>query len=223
MKTWATCLAWGPAFVLGACGRLAFYSVPVDAAGDAIAQTDTLSTQPDGSPPGTVDIRVNEGSDDVYESLSGYVDLEEVRLLLNTNNTVGLRFVSVPIPPGTTIAAAHIAVTAYANASGCTLGFVDAEAADDAEPFLSVSGNVSARTFTSPSTTQVIWEPWRTGDIHRTADLAAVVQEVVDRPGWQAGASMVVRLRNAGDPGSCQITSFQGDPLAAALLHVEFP
>ena len=59
--------------------------------------------------------------------------------------------------------------------------------------------------------TSVAWSEipaWSLGELYRTADVSALVQAVVDRPGWVAG-SAIVFLITAG-PGVRTALSFDG-------------
>jgi len=67
---------------------------------------------------------------------------------------------------------------------------IQAQASDNAPTFTSTASNISSRTKTTAS---VPWTPaaWNTvgesGPDQRTPNLAAVIQEVVRRPGWASG------------------------------------
>jgi len=98
---------------------------------------------------------------------------------------------------------------------------VEGEAADDAVPFdPDVRWHVSSRARTSAS---VGWtpSPWSTigeaGPDQRTPDLAAVIQEIVGRPGWSAGNALVLIVTGTGRRTA---DAFEGK--GAAILHVEF-
>ena len=77
---------------------------------------------------------------------------------------------------------------------GTTLS-IQAENTDNATTFVNTNGNVSTRPRTAAS---VAWSPpaWTSvGDAgagQRTSDLAAVIQEIVSRPGWSSGNSLAL-------------------------------
>jgi hypothetical protein len=52
----------------------------------------------------------------------------------------------------------------------------------------------------------------------RSPDLAPLVQEIVDRPGWQVGNPLVLLVEGNGRRTA---EAFDGDPTAAALLTIE--
>ena len=65
--------------------------------------------------------------------------------------------------------------------------------------------------------------PWTTvgeaGADQRTPDLSSVIQEIVDRPGWSSGNSLVVIITGTGKRVA---ESYNGDQNGAPLLHVEY-
>ena len=69
------------------------------------------------------------------------------------------------------------------------------------------------------------WAPpeWATveeaGPAQRTVDLAPVVQEVVDRPGWAGGNALALIVTGSGRRVA---ESYNGDPSGAPLLYVEY-
>jgi len=71
----------------------------------------------------------------------------------------------------------------------------------------------------------VSWSPpvWTTvgqaGPDQRTPDLMPIVQEIVDRPGWASGNSLVVIISGTGERVA---ESYEGDSAGAPLLHVEY-
>src|SRR4029453_13648413 len=78
--------------------------------------TTTSTTTSTTLPPGTsaVEVRVSAGSDDAEEDAAGTVSLTSGDLELtrdSTDQTVGVRFRSVAIPPGATIQRAWVQFT----------------------------------------------------------------------------------------------------------------
>jgi myo-inositol-hexaphosphate 3-phosphohydrolase len=173
----------------------------------------------------TIDVRVAAGADDAEESASGGVRLESTDLELVTDRgvlqTVGLRFVGVEIPPRAIILTAHVQFQVEDATAGDTALEIAGEAVDDAAAFTPNAGNIGSRSRTAAI---VEWRPppWRTigaaAPNQRTPDLGAIVQEIVDRPGWASGNALGVIIAGTG---SRIAESFDGAPAAAPLLHVE--
>ncbi len=139
------------------------------------------------------------------------------------DQTVGLRFNGVMIPAGATILDAYVQFEVdEANTVATTLT-VEGEDADNAAAFAASSWNISSRPRTLAA---VAWSPaaWpaahEAGLDQRTPDIASVIQEIVNRPGWSSGHSLAVIISGTGERTA---ESFDGAQSAAApLLHVEY-
>ena len=99
---------------------------------------------------------------------------------------------------------------------------IRAQAADDTAPFTAVAFDVSSRP---SSTTFVPWSvaPWvavnDAGPDQRTPDLAVLVQEVIDRPGWAAGNSLALIVSGSGQRVA---DSYEGGAAFAPVLVIEY-
>jgi hypothetical protein len=94
-------------------------------------------------------------------------------------------------------------------------------AAQDSAPNFQTQPPLSAPA-TQASAAWVISSTVATGWL-TSPNLAGLVQEVVDRPGWQSGNALALLL--ASDPGNTGYTdaiSFDANPLNAARLQVEY-
>ena len=195
-------------------------------ADDTVLQTSddvTVTVNPEGA--ATLDVSVGTSSDDAEEKLSGTVNRSSAALELafqKTTLTVGLRFLGVSIPQGSTIIDAHVQFQASKTSSSATELTIVGEAADNADTFTSAAFDVSSRTRTAAA---VSWtpEPWtivnERGPKQRTPDLAAVVQEIVDRPSWGSGA-LVLIITGIGK-GKRVAAAFDGAGLEPSL-HIMF-
>jgi hypothetical protein len=110
-----------------------------------------------------------------------------------TDNYVGLRFLNVTIPAGSTIDSVVVRFVAVNNRTDVHHQTIYCEDIDDAPTFTTDSGNISSRTRTSAS------QAWDPGDLtanasYDTADFSAVLQEVIDRGGWASGQDVVVLI-----------------------------
>lgn len=168
-------------------------------------------------------VRVAAGSDDAEESAAGKVTLTSSRLELvydKSNQTVGLRFTGVTLPPGATIVRAYVQFQAQRATSEATALTVGGEAADNAATF-TTTARISARPRTASSTA---WAPppWtasgQAGTAQQTPDLAPIIQEIINRPGWRSGNSIVLIITGSGRRIA---QSYEGSATAAPLLHVE--
>jgi PKD repeat protein len=177
----------------------------------------------------TLEIQVAAGADDAEESASGtmYLTSSDLELVYDDyadagNQKVGMRFAGVDIPQGATIYNAYVQFQVDETGSEETYLTIEGEFIDNAQAFTKFTGDISSRIRTLA---KVLWspEPWTTigeaGFYQQTTDIASVVQEIVDRPGWTSGNSLVIIISGYGKRTA---ESFNGDPDGAPLLHVEY-
>ena len=113
----------------------------------------------------------------------------------------GLRWASMPIPPGSTITAATLAFTTTdAQTSPGAASNLAGVHQVDAAPALA-SGHQT--TDWSPT---AAWSP--TGAGAKSVNLTAAIQALVDRPGWTNGNPVVVRVQGntTGTSGQAELT-----------------
>lgn len=176
---------------------------------------------------GPINVRVASSSDDAEELMTtNDVDLVDGDLELTDDlgvtQTVGMRFDNVSVPAGATITSAWIQFQTAEVGTGPVNLTLRGEAADDAAPFASVASNISGRALTTAS---VAWSPgsWdtvgETGPNQQSPDIAPIIQEIIDRPGWAAGNALAVVVSGSGTRTA---QSFDGDPAGAPLLHIEY-
>lgn len=168
--------------------------------------------------------QVASGADDVEEGPSGSVKVTSSDLELTTDGSkiqlIGIRFTDIDIPQGATIVDAYIQFQTEEASTGAVSLLIHGESSDDAAPFTGVRFDVSSRSLTNAS---VAWSPpdWTTrgeaGPNQRTADLAPIIQEIVDRDGWSALNDMVFIISGTGTRTA---EAFEGKN--APRLHIEW-
>jgi hypothetical protein len=204
----------------GACSGAGSCLVTMDA-----AKSVTAAFALQGGAPTIFEKRVAANTDDAEEkagavnNFSGKLDLG---VDAGASQTVGLRITGVSIPKGATIVNAWVRFkVAIVDSSACTLA-IRGQASDNAATFGSGANGISSRPVTAASTS---WTPqaWtavdQSGPAQQSTSLAAVVQEIVNRPGWVAGNSIVLIVTGTGSRAA---QAHNGDPAGAALLHVEY-
>lgn len=196
--------------------------------GNGAVVTINQSTGGGGNPtPGTIDRRIASSMDDVEENANGSMytnssDLELVADGSRGNQTIGLRFSNLDIPQGATVTSAYIQFTTDETNTGTTNLTINGHDTNDAPAFTTSSYNVSGRTKTSAS---VSWNPaaWNTvgqsGSNQRTPELKTIVQEIIDRSGWNSGNDLAFILSGSGERTA---ESFDGVSSQAPLLHIEY-
>ncbi len=182
----------------------------------------------------TVCSRIDASNDDAEENLlNGAVNTTsgDLEFILDgtppngpfINQMVGMRFNNLNIPNGATITNAFIQFTADAtvDVDPCNLN-IRGEASNNAAPFSTSNANISSRAKTSAS---VPWSPadWINigdhGAAQQTSDIAAVIQEIVNRNGYVEGNSIAIFIDGIGKRTA---KSFDGSDSHAPNLCVTF-
>lgn len=135
----------------------------------------------------------------------------------DTKTTVGLRFSGVAIPRGAKITAAYLEFRAIVPSSGQLKLTVRGNDADSASAFGSSARNLSSRTKTSASST---WQPrsWSTNQITRSSELKDIVQEIVNRGGWQSGNALAFTITGSGSASRAAMSLNKSQAYAPTLV-----
>ncbi len=174
---------------------------------------------------GTVDRQVDDSDDDAEERQYGKVYLGGTDLELVEDDdgpqTVGVRFQNITIPQGTAIAEAYLEFTADEEGSRTTNLIFNCQATDNAPAFQGEEWSISSLP---KSTTSVVWNrvpAWiAVGERHQTPNLAPIVQEIVNRGGWQSGNALAFLITGEGTRTA---ESYDGNrPSEAPRLHVVY-
>ncbi|HEX6257182.1 MAG TPA: hypothetical protein VFZ70_15345, partial [Euzebyales bacterium] len=174
----------------------------------------------------TVERRVGARFDDAEEDIDGSISVDSSDLELVTDGggeqTVGMRFTDVTVPNGATILSASVQFQVDETTSVATSLTIRGQDTDSASEFSTAANSISSRPTTAASAS---WSPpaWTTvgaaGADQRTPDMSAVIQEVVDRPGWTSGNPLAVIVTGTGERVA---EAFNGDAAGAPLLRVEY-
>ncbi len=177
--------------------------------------------------PVIAETRVTASSDDAEEDTStgmvkpGSSDLE-LGHQNQKNQLVGIRFTGLNIPQGATITNASIQFQTDETHSGATSLIIEGEATDNTLTFTNTNANISSRALTG-ATIDWVPAPWTTegeaGVAQQSPNIASIIQEIVERPGWSSGNALVVIISGSGRRNA---ESFNGDPSGAPVLHVEY-
>jgi hypothetical protein len=153
----------------------------------------------------TVSVPIRLGSDDADQPQDGTVRRSSGDLELGSDHgiltTVGLRFTALPIPRGATILRASVQFTADELDRAAATDVIRAQAADDPATFTATTNGLSSRPTTAAAVTWSVptWTVFQqAGPAQLTPNLAPVVQEVVNRPGWTSGNALVLLITGTG-------------------------
>ncbi|MCH8877470.1 MAG: right-handed parallel beta-helix repeat-containing protein [Chloroflexi bacterium] len=170
-------------------------------------------------------LRIESVTDDAEQRLRGAVTLISNGLALGfsgNNQRVGLRFNEVYIPQGAKIVDAYIQFQTDKLDSELTSLTIVGEDVGDAKTFSTRLRDLSSR----PKTFALVsWapNPWilegESGPDQRTPNISSIIEEIVGRADWIIGNSLVVTITGTGRR---EAVSFDGDPLAAPMLYVEY-
>lgn len=165
-------------------------------------------------------------TDDADEGGPGNISLASGALHLGvisgTPKTTGTRFTGVAIPRGATVIGARLQFSSYGTSTEPAQFMVVGQASDHADPFAATTANLTSRPKTAAAVNWTVpaWGArYIAGPNERSPDLAAIVQEIVDRPGWSSGNA--IALFTAGT-GSRSAVSADYPGGAGAVLHVDF-
>lgn len=179
---------------------------------------------------GPVDVRVAASADDAEENMSNNtVTTNNNDLELSADGAtiqqVGMRWNSIAIPQGATITSAYIEFDprsqgGVTGAGTPTITF-KGQASDNAPTFTTGASNVSSRAKTSASAS---WSPgaWTAGTLYQTSDISAVIQEIVNRPGWTSGNSLAIITDSGVANNYRRAFSWDGSSTTAPRLVVNY-
>lgn len=155
--------------------------------------------------------------------VTGQAGLDLIRARVQSSShpqLVGLRFRNLAVPPGTSVVSAYVQFQAHEASSHPTNLIIRAEASDNPNPFEAIAFNVSSRPLTAAS---AAWSPppWKvvgqTGLNQRTSDLAPLLEEIFNRPGWTSGNAIVLVITGTG-----RRVAEAYDGAKAPKLHIEY-
>ncbi|PHR49934.1 MAG: hypothetical protein COA32_02030 [Fluviicola sp.] len=171
---------------------------------------------------GTTSVVIATGDDDVEEFRSGnagemYLTSSDLEIGNDggTEQYTGVRFIDVDVPQGATISNAKLVFRADETdfASSQLNIYIQAEDADNSAPYQTTNFDLSSRNF---SATLYTWAEgsipgWNAGTVYETPDISALVQEVVNRGGWNSGNAMsFVLYSDMGQSSERVADSYEG-------------
>lgn len=167
---------------------------------------------------------INNGNDDVEEiASSGNLDFtsSDLDLADQPSKITGLYFKNVTIPPGANILNAFLQFEAAKNNTQLTNLNISVENSSNANSINNTNSNISSRNYYN-NTVQwnnvLTWLAGQKGVAQKSPSLAQLVQQVVNKNGWQANNSMLFKIEGTGKRAA---TSYNGG-VNATQLCVEY-
>src|SRR4029453_6520463 len=212
---WVALSAFALPFLFEATSGCSFKTIPAGEPIDDNAYTCACNCDESR----TVSIAVAASSDDA-EQATGNMFLTNPNLNLAAI-PAGLRFPAVTIPQGAVIQSAFVQFTADANNTEASTMQIVAQLSPNAPTFSTTPNDLSSRpaTIASVAWTRGWWVAGSAGQDQRTPNLAALIQELVNQPGWSAASPVVLRITGNGRRVA---ESFDGNRARAAVLQVVF-
>ena len=146
-------------------------------------------------------------SDSMYASIAAPVLVINYHVGSGTastyDTTAAVRFSEVNVPRHATVTSAYLEFTAATSSSDTTALNISADASGNSAALSTADFDITSRASTSASVT---WDAsstpamtgWTAGTSYQTPDLAAVVQQIVNRSDWCGGNAMTLKLAGTG-------------------------
>jgi len=182
------------------------------------------TTVPPINPPTEVWIPISHKYDDAEEKHDSEVKLKSSDLdLVKKNGLVGLRFNDIPIDRGQVIENAFVQFTSEDKDYGTSNVTIYGHNTGNAPSFIEEDGNISSRPATTTSVTWIIpdWDDEQNGTDQQTSNLKSIIQEIINRPDWLYGNSIVIIISD-GDGKDKDAHTYEKNPDKAAVLHITF-
>jgi len=144
----------------------------------------------------------------------------------STLNMSGLIFRNIEIPNGVEIANAYIQFTSHEENNTGFYIRIRGEATDNPVDFSTINNNFTDRQPTEAAIEWYIsgdWSAFTSGPDQKTPDLSAILQEIINRPGWQSGNAMCFLIDGTELSKRIEVESFdQSNVQRIAVLTVEW-
>lgn len=173
--------------------------------------------------PGSASSVIRDGADDGREfPLASNLRSDEATILIEQGAYGRLHFTNIDIPSGSEITNAYIQFQAAASDNGEAFIWIWGSSVADAPT------NYTSVIYSGDLTNPIIWRPenWRIGDsgsAQRTPNLNLLVQEIVNKPGWQRNNAMTIFVGNyEPNTGNRRYAAFDHATYAPPELHIEY-
>nr|WP_240612744.1 PilC/PilY family type IV pilus protein [Alteromonas flava] len=184
-----------------------------------VTYDDTTAT---GCVTGQLAYQVSSNRNNAEERNDGYQSTgSELTFNSNSNAYIGARFRNVNLPQGATISDAYIEFTAYqTDTSGGASMVIQAANEDDPGSFNNYKRYILRD---KPKTAGVTWSnipAFYKNSVYKTPSLASVVQQIVNRGGWQPNNDMMFIFSNfSGKRGAY---TYRGKPSSSPVLVIKY-
>jgi type IV pilus assembly protein PilY1 len=169
----------------------------------------------------------NQSSDGFEYASNGWVDSNNGIIALgqvgSNDLTAGLRFKFLGIPQGARVVDARLNFTTYNATTSNFRVNITGHDVDNTWSIGNTTRNLSQRARTNRSATWTFTDNVSASDRVTSVDIAPIVQEIVDRPGWSETNEMMMLLEQSGPAGDYVLFwAYDGAPARSATLHVTY-
>ena len=164
---------------------------------------------------------ISSGTDDATETVgSGYVITNRNSAYPGKDYIIGYRFDGVDIPKGSNIQSAVL----YQYCAGyetrpVALKYVG-EAADASQTFSTDRYSLSSRPKTDGY--QIETAAWTKYSFNASPDLREIVQEIIDRPGWESGNAITIFVEDHESESTRMVHHFEYGASHGAQMEIEY-
>ena len=170
-------------------------------------------------------LNVEYSTDDAMELLSdGEINAVTPHIEVGGSNILtGLRFRGVEIPKNALISAAQLTLISTEDSSAnVSIGIAGESTGFSGSFNPSIPSNLSDREQTSNSVRWDIDNVDEANAVHRSPDISAVIQDIVNSAGWEADNTLSLLLSGTGSGESRSVYSHDGDSTNSANLTISY-
>lgn len=134
------------------------------------------------------------------------------------NTNIGLAFRDIIIPPGSIIKSAKLVFISVAPKTGSCISKIYGQAVDN----FTVFGTLFPQDNTTTEFVDWVLPDMALDVAYDTPDISNIIQEIIDRAGWQSGNSIGLGLINNGSAAGVirAFYTYANDPEKAATLEI---
>ncbi|WP_299074109.1 PilC/PilY family type IV pilus protein [uncultured Paraglaciecola sp.] len=184
-----------------------------------VVYDDTTAT---GCVKGKLSYQVDSQKNNAEERNDGYESTgTELSFKSTSNKYIGVRFRKIGLPQGATVSNAYLEFTANTNSSTSTASFnISGVNQNDPSSFKSYPRYLLRD---KPKTASVAWTgipQWLKNDTYQSPPVTSIVQQIVNRGGWNIGNDMMFVFSNF--VGSRGAYTYNGKPSSTVRLVIEY-
>lgn len=168
--------------------------------------------------------QVDEQDNNAEERSNGYQNTgSELTFHDDSNEYIAVRFKNINVPQGATVINAYLEFTAYQNGTNSgakmTIKGVNQNNPSDFSPYPRYTLRDKPKTSATINWSSI--PPWYRNGVYQSPAITNIVQEIVNRTGWNAGNKMMFIMSDFNNAKRGAYT-YNGKPSGATRLVVEF-